>query len=143
MRMSRYVVALGLALAASAANAQEGGFKLVVNASNAVSSLTTDEAAQYFLKKKTAWPGGRTVQPVDQAAESPVRRAFSKAVLKKDVGAVKSYWQTQIFSGRGVPPPEKSSDAAVLAFVEANSGAIGYVSADANVGRGVKEVKLD
>jgi ABC-type phosphate transport system substrate-binding protein len=142
MRMSRYVVVLGLALAASAASAQEG-FKLVVNASNGASSVAKDEASQYFLKKKSAWPGGQTVQPVDQTDESPVRRAFSKAVLKKDVSAVKSYWQTQIFAGRGVPPPEKTSDAAVLAFVEANSGALGYVSAGVQVGRGVKEVKLN
>ncbi len=143
MRMSRYVMALGLALAASAAGAQEGEFKLVVNGSNSVSSLTQDEATQYFLRKKIAWPGGQAVLPVDQNDESSARRAFSKAVLKKDVAAVKSYWQTQIFSGRGVPPPEKPSDAAVLAFVEAKPGAIGYVSAGAPIGRGVKEVKVN
>ena len=139
----RTLMALGLALAASAASAQEAGFKLVVNASNEVSSLTKDDAAQYFLKKKSAWPGGRATLPVDQTDQSPARRAFSKAVLKKDVAAVKSYWQTQIFSGRGVPPPEKTSDGAVLAFVDANAGAIGYVSGEAQLGRGVKEVKLD
>lgn len=143
MRIPRYIVALGLVVAASAAGAQEGGFKLVANASVGVSSLTADEASQYFLKKKTTWPGGQAVQPVDQTDESAARRAFSKAVLKKDVGAVKSYWQTQIFAGRGVPPPEKGSDAAVLAFVDANPGAIGYVSGGAPLGRGVKEVKVN
>jgi ABC-type phosphate transport system substrate-binding protein len=141
--MARFVMVLGLALAASASSAQEGEFKLVVSASSNVSSLTKEEAAQYFLKKKTTWPGGQSVQPVDQTDGSPVRRAFSKAVLNKDVGAVRSYWQTQIFAGRDVPPPEKASDAAVLAFVEANPGAIGYVSAGAQMRRGVREIRLN
>lgn len=143
MRVSRLVMALGLALAAAAASTQEREFKLVVSVSNNVSSLTKGEATQYFLKKKKTWPSGQTVQPVDQMDGSPVRRAFSRAVLDKDVGAVRSYWQTQIFSGRAVPPPEKASDAAVLAFVEANPGAIGYVSAGAQMVRGVKEMSLN
>ncbi len=143
MRMPHLVMALGLALAASAASAQDGDFKLVVNASNDVSSLSREDAARYFLKKQTVWAGGQAVMPVDQTEDSSARRAFSKAVLKKDVGAVKNYWQTLIFSGRGVPPPEKASDAAVLAFVEANAGAIGYVSAGASIGRGVKEIRLN
>jgi ABC-type phosphate transport system substrate-binding protein len=143
MLTSRPLLALLLVLAASAAGAQEGEFKLVVHGSNGVSSLTRAEASQYFLKRKPTWPSGQAVLPVDQAGESPARRAFSRAVLSKDVPAVKSYWQTQIFSGRGVPPPEKPSDAAVLDFVESNPGAIGYVSAGAAVGRGVKEVRLN
>jgi ABC-type phosphate transport system substrate-binding protein len=142
MRISR-ILALGFALASSVASAQEREFKLVVNASVGVPSLTAAEASQYFLKKRTTWPGGQAVQPVDQTGESSARRAFSKVVLKRDVGAVKSYWQTQIFSGRGVPPPEKASDAAVLAFVESNPGGIGYVSAGALVGGGVKEVAVN
>ena len=137
------LAALGFALVATVASADESAFRLVVNASNGITSLTRDEVSQYFLKKRPTWPAGQSVQPVDQVDESAVRRAFSKAVLKKDVGAVKSYWQTQIFAGRGVPPPEKASDAALLAFVEANPGAIGYVSADASMGRSVKEVRVD
>jgi ABC-type phosphate transport system substrate-binding protein len=143
VRISLRLVTLGLALAAGSAHAQVAEYKLVVNASNAASSVTGEEASQYFLKKKTAWPGGLTVQPVDLSGESATRRAFSKALLKKDVAAVKSYWQTQIFSGRGVPPPEKSSDAAVLDFVESNPGAIGYVSAGTALARGVKEIKVN
>ena len=143
MQRLRWILSLAVVLAASSARAQSGDFKLVVNVSNGVSSLTADETASYFLKRKTTWPGGQPVQPVDLTDESAARRSFTKLLLRKDVAAVKSYWQTQIFSGRGVPPPEKGSDAAVLAFVEANPGAIGYVSAGAVVGRGVREVKVD
>jgi ABC-type phosphate transport system substrate-binding protein len=142
-RAAQYAMALIFALAAAASSADDAEFKLVVNESNDASSLTPDDVLQYFLKKKTTWPGGQPVQPVDLSEESPARRSFSKALLKKDVGAVRSYWQTQIFSGRGVPPPEKASDAGVLAYVEANRGAIGYVSAGVVIPRGVKEIKLN
>jgi hypothetical protein len=40
-----------------------------------------------------------------------------------------------------VPPPEKDDDAAVLAFVRHNRGAIGYVSAHAPM-TGVKTIMV-
>ena len=59
----------------------------------------------------------------------PARAVFTKIVHGKPVSAIASYWQQQIFAGREVPPAEKAGDAAVLAFVKANPGAIGYISA--------------
>jgi hypothetical protein len=44
-----------------------------------------------------------------------------------DVPSVQSFWQEVVFSGRGEPPPERSSDAAVIAFVRANPNAVGYI----------------
>jgi ABC-type phosphate transport system substrate-binding protein len=132
-----------LASAAAAAPTPAAPYRVVVNSANAASSATRDEAAKFFLKKVTSWPGGQAVQPVDQSKDSAVRKAFSQAVLGKDVAAVESYWQQAIFSGRGVPPPEKPSDADVLAFVRANPGAIGYVSGGADLGASVKELTVN
>ncbi len=133
---------LGFVLLASTVNPQDAGFKLVVHESNRTVSITRAEAAQFFLKQTKTWPTGEAVAPVDQGEKSAVRRAFSKAVLKKDIGAVRGYWQAQVFSGRGLPAPERPSDASVLAFVQSNPGAIGYVSFGADVGRGVKEIEI-
>jgi len=52
-----------------------------------------------------------------------------------------TYWQQQIFSGKDVPPSNKSSDDDVIAFVKSNPGAIGYVSGSAAVA-GVKVVAV-
>jgi ABC-type phosphate transport system substrate-binding protein len=134
---------LGLVLTASAASAQDGGFKLVVHESNLKQSITRDEVARFFLKQVTSWPAGGAVIPVDQEMESSVRQAFSKALLKRDVRAIKRYWQAQIFSGRAVPAPEKESDAAVLAFVQSTEGSIGYVSSSTRLVNGVKEIKIE
>jgi hypothetical protein len=55
-------------------------------------------------------------------------------MLGRPVAAVRSYWQQQIFSGRGIPPPELDGDQAVVKFVLQNEGAIGYVSGNAELG---------
>jgi ABC-type phosphate transport system substrate-binding protein len=115
-------------------------FKVVINVANATSALSRDEVARIFLKKIPTWPGGQTAQPVDQSKDSAVRKAFSKTVLGKEVEDVEAYWQQSIFSGRAVPPPEKASDADVLAFVRSNPNAVGYVSGSAELGASVKEL---
>jgi hypothetical protein len=52
-----------------------------------------------------------------------------------------AYWQQQIFSGRGVPPLELSTETAVVEYVRAHPGAVGYVSAGADI-RGLKVVEV-
>jgi ABC-type phosphate transport system substrate-binding protein len=117
-------------------------YRVVVNSANAATSIGRDDLGRIFLKKATTWPAGPAAQPVDQATSSPVRKAFSQAVLGKDVDTVESYWQQAIFSGRAVPPPVKGSDAEVLAFVRANANAVGYVSGGAELGASVKELEV-
>ncbi len=117
-------------------------YKVIANKSNAATSITKDEVASYLLKKKKTWASGAAVVPVDQRANSEVRKAFSSAVVGKSVGAVKSYWQQAVFSGKGTPPVEKANDQDVIDFVKANQGAIGYVSSGADIS-GVKELKVN
>ena len=61
---------------------------------------------------------------------SPLRAAFSEAVLQTPVDGVRRLWQDKISEGVE-PPPVKASDQAVVDFVSSTKGAIGYVSADA------------
>ncbi len=117
--------------------------KMVVHASNPVSSLSRSDVSDMFIKKKPKWESGADVQPVDQKAASAVRAEFTKTVLRKSMGAVQSYWTSQIFSGRSVPPQEAAGDAAVLEWVQSNPGGIGYVSAGAAIaGHDVKVVAI-
>ena len=135
--------ALAMLLLAGAARAQgESGYRVVVNAKNGVGQMSRDELSRLFLKKTTSWSNGQTVAIVDRAEASPVRQKFTEDVHQRQVRAVKRYWQQMIFGGRAVPPPEKASDDEVLAFVRANPHAIGYVSASASLGDGVKPVAV-
>jgi len=118
------------------------GFKVVVNEANPSEAISKRQLESMFMKKMGTWSNGLPVIPVDQTASSSTRHGFSKVIFGRDTNAIKSYWQRQIFSGRGVPPPEKASDDEVLAFVRVNSGAIGYVSSNADIGSGVKVLEI-
>ncbi|HEU4388578.1 MAG TPA: hypothetical protein VFV34_12325 [Blastocatellia bacterium] len=117
-------------------------YKVIVNTSNPVSSISKDQVSKFFLKKVTKWDNGQTVLPVELPKTSPARQAFSLQIHGKPVKAIESYWQQKIFSGRDVPPVEKPSDAQVVGYVKANAGAIGYVSGDTPAG-GVKVVDVE
>lgn len=106
-------------------------YQVVVHSANPTDILTKEQLGKMFLKKVLKWDTGTPIVPVDQAPGAAVRATFNKVVHAKPASAIASYWQQQIFAGRDVPPAEKASDAAVLAFVKANPGAIGYVSAGA------------
>lgn len=143
-QLLRMVIAtLAVLVFASPATAQGApDFKVIVHESNPVTSMTSGEVSNLFLKKVTRWSDGQPVLPVDLAAQSRIRGSFSEIIHRKSTTAVKAYWNRQIFSGRGVPPPERRNDREIIDYVASTPGAIGYVSASANVGSGCKTVRL-
>lgn len=115
-------------------------YQLVVHTTNPRSSMTREELGKVFLKQILKWDTGIPIIPVDQLPNAPVRVLFTRIVHRKTEGAIRAYWQQQIFAGRQVPPTEIDGDAAVIAFVKANPGAIGYISGGASAD-GVKLFK--
>jgi len=105
----------------------QDGFRVIVHSTNPVTTLRAAAVSKLFLHKQTKWPNGQPVQPVDQNESSPIRRKFSAAIHGMDLPSVQSFWQEVVFSGRGEPPPERTSDAAVIAYVRANPNAVGYI----------------
>ena len=129
-----------LALAGPAPAAED--FQVIVNASSPASEIERAEVARFFLRQSLKWSDGQPVLPVDQSSRSAVRDAFSRGVLKQPLPAVDTYWQRQIASGRTLPPPVKTSDAEILAYVASTPGAIGYVVGGMNLTPGVKLLRL-
>ena len=136
------VAALGLFLLFAVQRTHAADVKVIVHATNALDSITKAKVADLFLKRVTRWENGRPVTPVDQSEKSPVRAAFSKDLLGKEVVWVKSYWQKMIFSGRATPPAEVSSDSQVLELLRTNPDAIGYVSDTTAIPAGVKPLTV-
>ena len=126
------LAALALLLGADRLSAQ--GYVVIVNAANPVTSIKRDKANAIFLRRVARWDDGRPAAPVNLSRGAAARESFSKAVHGRGVQAIESHWQQQIFAGRESPPAERDSDEAVIAFVRANPGAIGYVSPSAAVG---------
>jgi hypothetical protein len=115
---------------------------VVVNAVNPVSSLSLDDISKLFLKKTSKWPDGGKVMPVDLIDTSALRESFSKQIHGRGAAAIKAYWQKMIFSGQDVPPPEKATIGEALSYVRSNPGAIGYAPAGADLGPGLKILKV-
>lgn len=116
-------------------------FKVIVHPDVPVKSLPARQVSALFLRDITKWSDGTKALPVDAVPGSPLRESFSREVHGRSAMAIKNYWLQQIFSGRGVPPPEKPGDNEVIAYVRANRGAIGYVSASHST-EGVKVLEI-
>ncbi len=121
---------------------QAQSFQVIVNEANATSALSKKEVSEVFLKTKGKWADGSKIVPVDLSARAATRAAFSQEIHGRSVGAIRSHWQQAAFSGAGTAPVERPDDAAVIAFVKNNPGAVGYVSADADVS-GVKVLTIN
>ena len=135
------LVATGLA-AASVFAAEPANFKVVVNGASTMTEIDVRNLSRIYLKKTASWPDGSEAVPVDMASDTELRKEFSKAVHGRDAAAIKSYWQRQIFSGKGTPPMEFSSEEDLLFFVSETPGAVGYVSDSTPLTSGVKELRV-
>lgn len=137
----RLLLALFALSASRGARADEAGLRVIVHTTNPQTAASHDFVTDAFLKKATRWPHGEPISAVDLRPDSPIRRRFCESILKRSIGAVRSYWQQRIFSGRDVPPPELDSEEGVVGYVAKYPGAIGYVSGSAKL-TGVKELSI-
>lgn len=121
-RPPRPALALMLALALCwTAPARAADMAVIVNLKSTVVHLAAEQAAQIFL--------GRSDQmtPIDLADNSPIRSEFYRRLAGKDQDQVKAIWSKIVFTGKGFPPKEYNTDAAVKRAVAADPVAIGYI----------------
>ena len=112
----------------------DSDYQVIVHPDNAVTDVARDVLREAYLKKAIEWPGGETIRPIDLTTRFTQRERFAHEVLRKTPAQLKSYWNQQIFSGKGVPPPEASSPGDVVNYVVAHRGAVGYIPARADPG---------
>jgi len=127
--MFKTTLAAGLAAfvlsAADAAGAAE--LVVIVSARTPVTALRGDQVAGIFLGEGTTFPEGGEAVPVDQGIGSPLRDEFYGKVANRSPALMKAYWTKMIFTGRGQPPREAPSSAAVRRLVADNPGMVGYI----------------
>jgi ABC-type phosphate transport system substrate-binding protein len=140
LRIAQWIVVASCMLSAAAARAE--GIKVIVNPGVPGNSIKRDVLAGIFLKKLTRWGDGQPISVVEQSMGARVRASFCQEVLRETPQAVQAYWTQQMFASRLVHPPVKPSDQDVVAFVASTKGAIGYVSAEADVGGAVKTLRV-
>ena len=125
---------LGVATAsgASAEETTTAEFQVIVNPKNPIREIDRGFLRNAFLKKSTEWRDGETIRPVDLTRRFAARPRFTREVLQKTPSQLRAYWNQQIFSGKGVPPPEVDSEAAMVGYVMRTRGAVGYLPVGAD-----------
>lgn len=137
-----------LAASPSAAQDEPVTWRIVVHADNPVPEVSAKELSRIFYKSMKVWKDWHDaghevpIEPVDQPKEAEVRKAFSRVIFRKSASAIESYWQRKIITGDDVAPTRVSSDSEVLDYVREHRGAIGYVSATAPLGPGVRSLAI-
>ena len=136
------VCVLGLVLTVPLAAEPAKSFKVIVNPGVAGRAFPRDVLAQIFLGEVRRWGNGSPISAVDLTSTSPLRQAFSEQVLGMPIDAVKHHWLRKMSGGQR-PPLSKPSDEAVVAFVAAEPGAVGYVSAGTLLPESVREIAVE
>ena len=120
-------VLLVLALAASNAWAVHRPFAVITAPGVTEHHPTRESLSLIFKRKQKYWENGTRIQPVNLPTTHPTRRAFSQTILGQAPEALEDYWREMYFHGV-LPPYVLASEEAVILFVSATPGAIGYVS---------------
>jgi hypothetical protein len=113
---------------------------VVVNRAAPTSSLTREAITTYFLKQHKEWPSGEKVRPVQH--EGAGHSAFLSKVLKMSSPDYERYWLERKYAAAEMPPKSLEDGEAVLKFVGAMNGAIGYVDATLLDERARSKVKV-
>ena len=137
----RIAIAFWIAGAMVASAAGNEDYKVIVHPGNPVTAIDRQFLREAYLRKTEEWAGGAAVRPIDLTSRFAVRERFDHEVLRKTPSQLRSYWNQQIFSGKGVPPPETDTAEGVVSYVLANPGAVGYVPLDADT-RDAKVIKV-
>jgi hypothetical protein len=123
---------LGATTAAPAPSIDD--YRVIVHPANPARELSRAFVRDAFLNRKTTWGGGGKIRPVHLGKRFPVRQRFTREVLRKSPAQMRAYWSQLIYSGKGLPPPEMDTPAAVIAFVLRHREAMGYLPATADPG---------
>jgi ABC-type phosphate transport system substrate-binding protein len=102
---------------------------VIANPSVEVDTLPLAQVARIYLLKRTTWPDGTRIVPVNRELGSPARSSFTRSVLKVDGATLADYWNQMHFKG-WMPPVIQESGQAMLRFIQNVPGSIGYVRAD-------------
>jgi ABC-type phosphate transport system substrate-binding protein len=105
---------------------------VIANKSLPDSSLAKNDLKQIALGDKTTVSNNEKVTFVT-LEQGAVHEEFLKGYVEKSSFQFSNYWKQMIFTGKGKPPRAFKSEAELISFVAATKGAIGYVSAGADV----------
>lgn len=139
MFLKKLMLGISMSLTLSAMASAE--LAVIVHPSNA-STLDKKAVQKIFLGKDNKFSNGTAASPINLGTDNPTRGNFDESIVGRSSSQVAAYWSKLVFTGKGVPPKEVSTDAEVIALVSASEQAIGYVDAS-SINDSVKVVPLN
>jgi hypothetical protein len=109
----------------AAASAQD--VVLVANKDVQISGIANSDLRAIFLGSKTRFSDGSHAVPVTLKG-GPIHEVFLKNHLSESPEDFRAQWRKSVFTGQGAMPKACDSEAAMLEYVAATPGAVGYVS---------------
>lgn len=125
--LKRSITALAVALTFSASSM--AGVSVIVNKAN-TADIKVEDVKRIFLGKASQFPNGQEAVPINLEMSVSSRSEFDSSVLGRSSSQVTSYWSKLVFTGKGTPPKEVSSETDVLELVKNNQNIIAYIDSD-------------
>lgn len=100
---------------------------VVANKINQVKMLTKKQVIDIYMGRTSLFPNGETALPLDQNADSLIRKLFYHNLVNKTVSEINAYWARLLFSGRAMPPQTLDGATSLINFIKHNKSAIGYI----------------
>lgn len=119
------LLGLWLIVASGAGTAQD--VMIVAHRQVAVSTITETQLHDIFTGAKSRFPDGTRAVPV-LLKGGPAHEVFLHRHVGETPDEFRARWRKAVFTGQGSMPKECPTEAALLEYVAATPGAIGYVS---------------
>ncbi|MGO1500346.1 MAG: phosphate ABC transporter substrate-binding protein [Marinobacter sp.] len=102
-------------------------------------SITDNKVRDLYLNRSSQLPDGQKATPFELPGGDAIRAEFHDKITGRNDAQLKAFWSKQVFTGRGQPPAEAASAAAMKAQVSSTPGSIGYID-EADVDSSVKVI---
>ena len=89
--------------------------------------LSKSDIKAIYLGNRGQWSDGSRIR-LATIKKSDIHKTVTRSFLKKTPSQFRAYWRKRLYTGEGKMPKSCSSEAALIKYVSANKGAIGYIS---------------
>ena len=100
---------------------------IVVSRTSSISEISEAQLREIFTGTRSHFNNGTRAFPV-LLKGGPVHEVFLRRHIGDTPDEYRVRWRRAVFTGQGSMPKEFASEAAMLDFIAATPGAIGYVS---------------
>lgn len=120
------IIALAITVFADLCRAEEVAIAIIVTPGFDLDIDNADDIARIFRRRLKVAEDNSSIIPINLPLKHPLRAAFSLAVFGVEPEGMEAYWNERYFHGVS-PPYVVASIEAMLRFVAATPGAVGYV----------------